>query len=544
MIVAFTEISLFTIIGKYKKHIDFFINWCYSIYVEIIPYERVYMERSYYIFSLLAYAALMGGFNYIYKKRTELSGILPADRQLGVSVSALSLQINDIGIWVVAIIPCIAFSSIAGVKAAFYISVGLIFGYYLSCSLLSERMKIYSEVGKVTTIPSFLSHRYGDKRGFIGVISAVIGVLLTLSFTSFAFSFSASLLARVFSLSHTTAVTVCVIAVLVLIVLGGFMSSPHSDAVQCLLIGGATVILCISLTGSLDLEQSAVFGYVLPRALNLLPSVFGDSENISFFTLFLCLGWFVCCLGSPQLLTNFLRMKTSRIAPRAKAVSTLWSAITLFGAGFIGLMWLIMFPTEPSAGAMIGSLQTPGSLFVRCLLLVSVFGVLSAVTKANILMASGFFAEDIYPLVRSGVDKKEIGYVKFFSVLIFSLISGALASDLSSRAFNVLAFSISGLCSAFGPVVLFSLRSKKVTLLGGICSILAGTASSFFITIFFVSKIGEGFNIYSVFPSFAVSAAVLFLVSFLDRRKPSAEVLKEFDRVQSIVRCKGNYLMK
>ena len=64
MIVAFTEISLFTIIGKYKKHIDFFINWCYSIYVEIIPYERLYMERSYYILSLLAYAALMGGFNF------------------------------------------------------------------------------------------------------------------------------------------------------------------------------------------------------------------------------------------------------------------------------------------------------------------------------------------------------------------------------------------------------------------------------------------------------------------------------------------------
>lgn len=40
----------FTVIGKYKKHIDFFINWCYSIYVEIIPHERLYMERSYYIF--------------------------------------------------------------------------------------------------------------------------------------------------------------------------------------------------------------------------------------------------------------------------------------------------------------------------------------------------------------------------------------------------------------------------------------------------------------------------------------------------------------
>ena len=96
------------------------------------------MDISAYVLSLLAYAVLMGCFTY--KKRTERTGVLRADQQLGVSVSALSLQINDIGIWVVAIIPCIAFSSVAGVKAAFYISIGLIFGYYLSCSLLSERI--------------------------------------------------------------------------------------------------------------------------------------------------------------------------------------------------------------------------------------------------------------------------------------------------------------------------------------------------------------------------------------------------------------------
>ncbi len=502
------------------------------------------MDRPFYVLSLLAYAVLMGGFNYIYKKRTEESGMLRADLRLSVSVSALSLQISDIGIWVVAIIPCIAFSSVAGVKAAFYISVGLIFGYYLSCSLMSERMKIYSQVGNVETIPSFLSRRYGDYRGVIRIISAVIGVLLTLSFTSFAFSFSASLLARAFSFSHTTAVTVCIISVLVLIILGGFMSSPRSDAAQCLLIGGATIILCICLTGTLDLEQTAIFNYVYPKALSLLPSLLGDSENISLFTLVICLGWFVCCLGSPQLLTNFLRMKTPRIAPRAKAISTFWSAITLFGATYIGFMWLILFPAESPAGAMIESLLASDSLFVRCLLLVAVFGVLSAVTKANILMASGFFAEDIYPLFRSDVDRREIRYVKFFSVLIFSLLAGALDSEISSRAFNILAFSVSGLCSAFGPVVLFSLRSKKVTLTGGICSILAGTASSFFITIFFSSKIGEGFNIYSVFPSFLISTAILFLVSLIDPRKPSKEVLKEYDRVQAIVHCKGNYLMK
>lgn len=502
------------------------------------------MDISAYVLSLLAYAVLMGCFNYTYKKRTERTGILRADRQLSVSVSALSLQINDIGIWIVAIIPCIAFSSVAGVKAAFYISIGLIFGYYLSCSLLSERMKIYAQVGNVGSIPSFLSHRYGDKRGIIRIISAVIGVMLTLSFTSFTLSFSASLLSRAFDFSHTTAVTVCVIAVLTLIVLGGFMSSPHSDAVQSLLIGGATIILCIGLTGSLDLEQTAIFNYIYPKALNILPSLFGSSENISLFTLLMCLGWFVCCLGSPQLLTNFLRMKTSRIAPRAKAVSTFWSAITLFGATFIGFMWLILFPEKSSADAMMESLLLSDSLFVRCLLLVAVFGVLSAVTKANILMASGFFAEDIYPLIRSDVDKKEIGYVKFFSVLIFSLLSLALSADIGSNSFNILAFSISGLCAAFGPVVLFSLRSKKVTLIGGICSILAGTASSFFITLFFSSKIGAGFNIYSVFPAFLISTAVLFLVSLIDPKKPSPEVLKEYDRVRAIVHCKGNYLMK
>jgi len=207
-------------------------------------------------------------------------------------------------------------------------------------------------------------------------------------------------------------------------------------------------------------------------------------------------------------------------------------------------MWLILFPEKSSADAMMESLLLSDSLFVRCLLLVAVFGVLSAVTKANILMASGFFAEDIYPLIRSDVDKKERGYVKFFSVLIFSLLSLALSADIGSNSFNILAFSISGLCAAFGPVVLFSLRSKKVTLIGGICSILAGTASSFFITLFFSSKIGAGFNIYSVFPAFLISTAVLFLVSLIDPKKPSPEVLKEYDRVRAIVHCKGNYLMK
>jgi len=94
-------------------------------------------------------------------------------------------------------------------------------------------------------------------------------------------------------------------------------------------------------------------------------------------------------------------------------------------------------------------------------------------------------------------------------------------------------FSLSVLVSAFAPTVLFCLYSEIITSVGSICSVSVGIASS--VVLYYL---GFFRGIESLPLSFALSSVVLFCVSLIDRRKPSAKIHNEYGRTAEIVRMK------
>jgi sodium/proline symporter len=111
------------------------------------------------------------------------------------------------------------------------------------------------------------------------------------------------------------------------------------------------------------------------------------------------------------------------------------------------------------------------------------------------------------------------------TVLVVSLIAIVIALDANSSVFGLVACAWGGFGAAFGPLLLFSLFWKRVTLQGAVAGMITGGV----VDLFWYSMKSHGgiFSVYEIIPGFAASAAVIFIVS-LCTRLPE-EIADEFE---------------
>ena len=331
---------------------------------------------------------------------------------------------------------------------------------------------LYFIAGKVrksnkVTVPEIMGARYGKAASIISalcVMLAYVGVLAT------QLKAAANILVLLCSssgveLSHSMALTICTVVIVVITVGGGMVSVAYSDAISALIMIGG-FFLAIPFLISVANSQGAV----LPPEKTTITGGMSGMQILGYFLPSLAL-----MLGDQNMLQRFASAKNSDEAKK--------SNIGMFIGELLVIVSIIALVTQ--SAKLYPSLETPSNVIFQTAVdyLPLAFGALVMcacmafiVTTADsyLLSSATNLTNDIYAkYIRKDATDKQKMLVLRVTIVVFSAIAVALTLYFPTvLALQMTAYTMYG--AAITPAILFALFSKRVTPAAGLAGIIVG----------------------------------------------------------------------
>ena len=331
---------------------------------------------------------------------------------------------------------------------------------------------LYFIAGKVrksnkVTVPEIMGARYGKAASIISalcVMLAYVGVLAT------QLKAAANILVLLCSssgveLSHSMALTICTVVIVVITVGGGMVSVAYSDAISALIMIGG-FFLAIPFLISVANSQGAV----LPPEKTTITGGMSGMQILGYFLPSLAL-----MLGDQNMLQRFASAKNSDEAKK--------SNIGMFIGELLVIVSIIALVTQ--SAKLYPSLETPSNVIFQTAVdyLPLAFGALVMcacmafiVTTADsyLLSSATNLTNDIYAkYIRKDATDKQKMLVLRVTIVVFSAIAVALTLYFPTvLALQMTAYTMYG--AAITPAILFALFSKPVTPAAGLAGIIVG----------------------------------------------------------------------
>lgn len=487
------------------------------------------------VFSLYMLMMIGIGVYFYIKKKNDSDSYLLAGRSLNPWVASMSAQASDMSGWLLTGLPGLACSislyAVGNAKEAIWTAIGLLIGTILNWVLVGKRLRVYTEIlGNSQTLPEYFEHRFNDKKGTLRVVSSLIILVFFTVYTASMFSASAKLFNSVFGLDYHVALTVGAIIIVCYVFLGGFLAVSYTDLIQGLLMFFALITIPFVLLGKMSPEENATVGALLQDIGKLFPQPTDDS--FSWITLISCLGWGLGYCGMPHILVRFMATKDKKVFKPATVIASVWAIMTLTAAIFIGIIGSVYVSNEligvDKENVFILVVQKLFSPVLSAIMLSAVLAAIMSTADSQLLVASTAFANDFYKIaIRKNASNKELVWVNRLTIVVVSIIAVCIALDPKSSVFTLVSYAWAGFGASFGPLVFFSLYSKRITKRGAVASIITGAITTI---ILFSLKAGgvitEGFwMIYEILPGFLFASIMLWAVSLIDSK--NAKPLEE-----------------
>jgi sodium/proline symporter len=519
------------------------------------------MKITMILLALLSYMAFM---LYIglkaSKKNTSADDFYLGGRKLGPYVTAMSAEASDMSSWLLMGLPGVALltglsGNVTGIAEAIWTAVGLAVGTYLNWLLVARRIRVYSEKTNSSTVPAFFSDRFGDKKGLLTAIAAVVIIVFFVPYTASGFSGIGKLASSIFSVDYHTAMIVGAIILLAYTVIGGFLAASTTDLFQSIFMTiSLFVLICFGVENAGGLEQVKATILSLPgiESLGQYFQLTGtDGSSYGALPIASTLAWGLGYFGMPHILLRFMAIEDKEKLKVSRRVATVWVVISMAIAIFIGVIGLNFavksgllaqegFDSERIVIYMADAIAEMDSFgaIVAGLIISGIIASIMSTADSQLLAASSSVSENIVKRFfwKNMSDRAQMWLARG-TVLVIAAVAMLLAWDQNSSVFRVVSFAWAGFGAAFGPLVLFALFWKRTTKWGAFAGILTGGAMVF-IWKYLIAPIGGVLNIYELLPAFLLSAIAIVVVSLLTS-KPDDEVLAVYDEVKA--ECKGKF---
>ena len=469
-------------------------------------------------------------------------------RKLGPLVTAMSAEASDMSSWLLMGLPGVAYLS--GVADAGWTAIGLAVGTYLNWLIVARRIRLYTHRIDAITIPEFFSKRFGDRRGLLTGIAAVVILIFFIPYTASGFAACGKLFNSLFQVDYLTAMIVSGVVIVAYTTLGGFLAASTTDFIQSIVMTVALVVMVlfgIHAAGGLDAVMDnarALPGYL---SMTLSHDMASNSANpYGIITIFSTVAWGLGYFGMPHILLRFMAIEDERKLTLSRRVATVWVVISMAVAIFIGI---VGYGVTHAGELEFLEGSASETVIVRLAGLLSTHGVLAAlmagVVLAGILASTMSTADSQLLAAASSMSQNlmvECFHVKLgekqkvtaarLTVLVISLISMVLARDPDSSVFGIVSFAWAGFGAAFGPVVLFALFWKRTNWQGALAGMVSGGVM-IFVWKYLVRPLGGAWNIYELLPAFLVACVFIVAVS-LATAPPDKEITDVFEEVKTL----------
>ena len=485
-----------------------------------------------------------------YKKSSNLSDYFLGGRGLNAWVGALSAQASDMSGWLLMGLPGAIYLMGTG---QVWIAVGLCLGTLLNWIFVASRLRRYTiKSGNSLTLPEYFENRFRDSSRILRTASAIFIIIFFAVYTASAFVAGGKLFAQVFGVDYQIALFIGVMVILVYTFLGGFHAVCWTDLVQGIMMLIAILavpIIALFAMGGIESVTGA-----LPK--DFLNPFRENGTDVSAISIISQLAWGLGYFGMPHILVRFMAIRSNKEIKRSRVIAMVWVVISLAFAAIVGIVGKVFVPDVPGDGETVfiqmiqkifmglgGEQAIVPVAFIGGLFLCGILAAIMSTADSQLLVTASSISDDIY---KGLINKKASDdfLVKFSRVagVVVAVVAYFIARDPESSVMNLVSNAWAGFGAAFGPLVLLSLFWRRTTRGGAAAGIIAGG-----LTVILweyipmipmasgVATLSTATGLYSLVPGFALSLVCIVLFSFLTK-KPSAEMLEEFDAVKNMAK--------
>jgi sodium/proline symporter len=472
--------------------------------------------QTYVIAAFIAYFSLLLIIGLIFHhKQMSSSDFIMGNRSLNFWLVAISAHASDMSAWLFMAFPMTIF--MLGLPHI-WIALGLIIGMFINWQFVAPKLRSMTEKYNCYTLSSFFEKRFNDHTGKIKLLSAIVLIIFLTHYLSAGLIAMGYLLESLFGLNYMLGLSVALLVVVIYTFFGGFTTVAWTDLFQ-----GIFLLFMIILVPIFAYNRIGGWDQIVQIAQQRnIPITFTSSGSIdSFITIFsLALGWGLGYFGMPHIITKFMGLKHTSEMHKSKWLGMTWQVIALSCAAIIGLIGIAYFPQglekpEMIFVEMVKDLFHP---FIAGFILCAVIAANMSTMDSQILVCSSIISEDLFRhFSKKTATDRQVLWISKLSVIAISVIALLIAFNKSSTILDTVLYSWSGLGSAFGPLVLMSLYSKKINLYGALAGIVVGT----FVAMIWpsINPLITKYQILPMIPGFFLSAFSIFVVSRITYHK-------------------------
>ena len=462
----------------------------------------------------ILYVLLMLGIGYVTSRSTSSpADFFLADRSLKAWVTAISSTASSESAW--AVLGTVGLAYKDGLSAIWFLP-GCLLGYAINWFFIAEKLRRYSREKGALTVPDYLESHFNDTSNILRIISAVIIFSCMMAYVAAQFTAIGKTFDAIFGIPHFLSISIGGAIVILYTMMGGFRAVVWTDFIQ-----GLIMVLGIALLASVAVFHLGGFGGMVEKVRQASPDTLawmGGKTTAAFFgSLVGLLGIGLGYPGQPHVINRYMAAKDTKTIERGAWIAICWGLIIYISAIVLGIAGNALFPDLPDPEHLFP--KAAELLLPKVVTAVVLTGVLAAImstVSAQIIVAASTVAHDVYTkILKRTLSNEKILKVSRITILVLGLGAMAIALMETRVIFWFVLFAWSGLGASFGPVILFTLYSKNVTIQGAIAGMLTGFLTTI---VWKVSGLSETV-IYELVPAFLFSCIAVWGVSRVTANK-------------------------
>ena len=467
-----------------------------------------------YWFAFAIYFCILFFIAVGFRKRNSTSAdFLLGGRKLNFWVTALSAQASDMSSWIFMAFPMSIF--LGGVPQI-SIAISLFVGMLCSWQFVAIPLRLATEKYDSYTLSTYFSKRYHDSSHIIRTLTALLCLFFITYYLSAGLISIGFLFESLFQLDYVVGVLIATVVMVGYTFIGGFVSVAWADLFQALFL--LAVIIIVPILAFFEIDGWHVIEKAANNA-NISLSFFSSTSEHPWQDILLPLfGWGLGYLGMPHIITKFMGIKNAKDLVKSKYVGMSWFTCAIAASATIGIVAIGYFKngiTNPELVfiEMVKELFHP---FIAGFALCGILAATISTMDSQILVAASMLTEDIYKSIFQP-KLKNIKEIQVFrtSVIMIAFIALSISFGRNKTIMDTVYYAWSGLGNSFGPLILMSLYSNKVTKTGAIAGIITGGALSALWPWInsMLTQAGLIGPVYAMIPIFPLSLAMIWLFS-------------------------------
>lgn len=453
-------------------------------------------ESNWLLFGIGLYLASILAVGFVtWRRNRTLDDFVLGGRRLSPFAAALSERASGESAWFLLGLPGAAY--VAGF-AEFWTVIGSSFGIFFSWMFIAKLLNAQSRKLGALTIPDYLESRFGDDTRLLRVVAMAIILFFYTAYVGAQFVGAGKILNATFGLPEATGMILGAAVVVFYTFMGGFIAVVWTDVVQGLLmmvVAVAIPILGLAAVGG----PSGLIEAIVARTADTFTGTPEQAAGISFGrdalimtggkagwgfingVVFGGMMWGVGYLGQPHLLARYMAIRSEAEVDQGRKYAVSWVLLSYWGAAFIGILAIALIPDMPADREQIMPLMALKLLpaWLAGLAIAGAIAAMMSTADSQLLVATSAVVQDVYVrLLRPKEDAARLLLISRFATLVIAVIALLLAFKTREFIFDAVEYAWTGLASAFGPVLLLSLRWKGMTRWGALAGMISGAGST------------------------------------------------------------------